>query len=120
MKSSTDPRHLKRIKLFKKLFSLSFESTKTIPDSIKSIVAKLKEIDKFIVKAAPDWPINKLNKVDLAILRLSIYELIYSKRTPQKVVVDEAVELAKFFGTEKTPNFIDVVLGSIMKILKYE
>ncbi len=115
MKSPTDPRHLKRIKLFKKLFSLSFKTNKKIPDSIKPIVSKIDEIDKLIANAAPEWPIEKLNKVDLAILRLSIFELNYQTKTPQKVVIDEAIELAKSFGTEKTSKFVNGVLGSIMK-----
>lgn len=115
MKSSTDPRHLKRIKLFKALFSQSFNQGKKISDSIKSILNQLEAIDKLIVTAAPEWPIEKLNKVDLAILRLSIYELRYLKKSPQKVIIDEAIELAKQFGTEKTPKFINGVLGSIIK-----
>lgn len=114
MKSKTDPRHLKRIKRFKKLFSLSFKDQK--PDeSIVPILDQLKNIDKIITKSAPDWPIKKLNKVDLAILRLAIYELKHTK-TPQKVVIDEAIELAKSFGTEKTSKFVNGVLGSVVKI----
>lgn len=115
MKSSSDPRHLKRIKLFKRLFSYSFNKNKKVIDSLKPIVSKLEAIDKLIVISAPDWPVDKLNKVDLAILRLSIYELRYQTKTPPKVIIDEAVELAKFFGTEKTPKFINGVLGSILK-----
>jgi transcription antitermination protein NusB len=115
MKSSTDPRHLKRIKLFKALFSLGFDKDKKIPKAIEPITRKLKAIDKLILAAAPEWPIEKLNKVDLAILRLSIFELNYLKKSPQKVIIDEAIELAKSFGTEKTPKFINGVLGSIVK-----
>lgn len=115
MKTASDPRHLKRIKLFKKLFSFSFDKKKPIPDSIKPIVKKLDSIDKIIEKSAPDWPIDKLNKVDLAILRLSIYELKVESTTPPKVVIDEAIELAKAFGTKKTSKFINGVLGSITK-----
>jgi transcription antitermination protein NusB len=115
MKSSTDPRHLKRIKLFKKLFSLSFSEDETVSDLVKPIVDKFKDIDKLIVTSAPDWPIEKLNKVDLAILRLAIYELVFIKVSPQKVIIDEAIELAKHFGTEKTPKFVNGVLGSIIK-----
>ncbi len=113
MKSKTDPRHLKRIKQFKKLFSLSFKLKKP-SQSIIPILDNLKSIDQIITDCAPDWPIKKLNKVDLAILRLSIYELKYTK-TPQKVIIDEAIELAKSFGTEKTPKFVNGVLGSVIK-----
>ena len=114
MKSKTDPRHLKRIKLFKNLFSLGFKPDNP-PDSIKPILKNLKSIDKIITDCAPDWPIKKLNKVDLAILRLSIFELKFQTKTPPKVVIDEAIELAKTFGTEKTSKFVNGVLGSVGK-----
>lgn len=114
MKSKTDPRHLKRIKQFKALFSLGFESDKT-PDLIKPIIKNLKAIDKTISDCAPDWPIEKLNKVDLAILRLAIHELQFQTKAPPKVIIDEAIELAKTFGTEKTSKFVNGVLGSVIK-----
>lgn len=115
MKASFDPRHQNRIKLFKKLFTVSFPGKNHYPSSIKDIGNNLKAIDKLIVKLAPEWPINKLNKIDLAILRLAIYELEFKKEAPQKVIVDEAVELAKKFGTDKTPKFVNGVLGSMIK-----
>ncbi|OGD56640.1 transcription antitermination factor NusB [Candidatus Beckwithbacteria bacterium RIFCSPLOWO2_02_FULL_47_23] len=104
MKTAADPRHLKRIKLFKHLYSGSFAGKKFDP-----------QIDKIIAQNAPDWPINKLNKVDLAILRLALRELTKSKTTPPKVVIDEAIEIAKTYGTAKTPKFINGVLGAIVK-----
>jgi len=103
MKSAADPRHLHRVKTFKKLYSACFRQQ---PFS--------QEIDNLISRHAPDWPIAKLNKVDLAILRLSVREL-QEKKTPPKVVIDEAVELAKTYGTEKTSKFINGVLGAIIK-----
>lgn len=114
MKTKKDPRHLKRIKLFKKLFSLSFQKTPPVNKIIKKIKKNLESIDKLIEQSAPEWPINKLNKVDLAILRLAIFELKHTK-TPKKVIIDEAIELAKSFGTNKTPKFINGVLGTIVK-----
>jgi len=63
------------------------------------------------------WPVDKLNKIDLAILRLAIYEL-ERKKTPPKVIIDEAVELAKEFGGENSPSFINGVLGTIYKEAK--
>ncbi|MBU1084873.1 MAG: transcription antitermination factor NusB [Candidatus Beckwithbacteria bacterium] len=116
MKVSSDPRHKNRIKLFKKLFTVGFPGKDSYPPSIQPITDNLIKIDKLIEKRAPEWPINKLNKVDLAILRLAIYELKFEKKTPEKVIIDEAVELAKKFGTEKTPKFINGVLGSIISI----
>ena len=104
MKSRSDPRHLHRIKQFKKLYSASFHRKEFDP-----------KIDQIIAKNATDWPVNKLNKVDLAILRLAITELKHQKATPQKVVIDEAIELAKTFGSAKTSQFINGVLDAIIK-----
>lgn len=112
MKTSTDPRHQNRIQLFKLMFEFSFD--KKIPQKIKPIIKKLTSIDKLIAKHAPEWPINKLNKVDLALLRLSIFELKYNQKTPTKVVIDEAVEIGKKFGTEKTSKFVNGVLNSLI------
>jgi len=113
MKTASDPRHQNRIKLFKRLFSYNFQTKSPKYSNLQPIIAKLKPIDKLISTKAPDWPINKLNKVDLAILRLAIYELKYHKSTPPKVIIDEAIELAKSFGTESTPKFINGVLNTI-------
>jgi len=116
MKSAADPRHLKRIHTFKKLFSLSFKDTQYKVSPLKQIKKHLHKIDQLIQANAPEWPIEKLNKVDLAILRLAIFELKFDqKNTPQKVIIDEAVELAKKFGTENTPKFVNGVLGAIIK-----
>ena len=72
------------------------------------------EIDNKIKSSATAWPIDKLNKIDLAILRLAIYE-IDQENTPPKVIIDEAVELAKEFGSENSPSFVNGVLGTIYK-----
>ncbi|MGB6839137.1 MAG: transcription antitermination factor NusB [Microgenomates group bacterium] len=114
MKTAKDPRHIKRIKAIKALFAESFTSQeKTLP-LVKKILSQKKKIDKKIRDAAPMWPVDKLNKIDLAILRLAVYELDNIK-TPPKVVIDEAVELAKEFGSENSPSFVNGVLGTIYK-----
>lgn len=114
MKTAKDPRHQKRKKIVKQLFAESFTKQKRLTKTVKEILGQRKAIDKKIQKAAPTWPIKKLNKIDLAILRLALYELDKQK-TPPKVVIDEAVELAKEFGGEKSPSFINGVLGTIYK-----
>ena len=78
------------------------------------IQKNLPEIDELIAKSAPEWPVNKLNKVDLALLRLAIYEMKVEKTTPPKVVIDEAVELAKEYGQDTSSSFINGVLGNII------
>ena len=114
MKTSKDPRHLKRQRIVRQLFAESFSKQENHLMEVNNILKQTKVIDKKIQKAAPTWPIDKLNKVDLAILRLAIYELNNTK-TPPKVVIDEAVELAKEFGSENSPSFVNGVLGTIYK-----
>jgi len=115
LKKVSDPRHQKRTKIIKELFALSFSSQKTKEKKIEKILRNLPKIDKLISRAAPLWPIEKINKIDLAILRLAIYELGIEKTEPLKVIIDEAVELAKEFGNEQSSSFINGVLGSIVK-----
>ena len=114
MKTSKDPRHLKRRRIVKQLFAESFTHQTQLKKFTNKILKKKKMIDAKIQKAAPIWPVEKLNKIDLAILRLSVYELEYTK-TPPKVIIDEAVELAKEFATENSPAFINGVLGAILR-----
>lgn len=78
------------------------------------IFEHLKEIDELIEKSATNWSFARIAKVDLSILRLAIYEIKYTD-VPQKVAVNEAVEIAKEFSTEKSPRFINGVLGSVIK-----
>ncbi|MFA7300938.1 MAG: transcription antitermination factor NusB [Candidatus Shapirobacteria bacterium] len=115
MKSKLDPRHKHRIHLFQELFA--WESIKNTPKtSIKDIIVKIEEIDSKIRIFAPKWPIDKINRVDLSILRLAIWEILFSQTNiPPKVAIDEAVEIAKEYGNESSSSFINAVLGSIIK-----
>lgn len=117
MKRADDPRHQKRIKTMQSLFSESFyrQSNENSDELLNLIIQNLQKIDSEIEKSAPQFPIDKISKIDVAVLRLSIYELIFSKKEPPKVVIDEAIELAKEFGGENSPGFINGVLGNIMK-----
>lgn len=114
MKTSTDPRHQKRREIVKILFAETFANQTVKPPEVNDILKQKQEIDTQIKAAAPTWPVEKINKIDLAILRLAIYELSFSK-TPPKVVIDEAVELAKEFGSESSSSFVNGVLGTIYK-----
>ena len=93
------------------------DDVETQDEETKQVIAKLPEIDLHIVKAAPQWPLNQMNKVDIAILRISVYELL-SKDTPENVVIDEAVEIAKEYGAEHSPSFVNGVLATIVKTLQ--
>ena len=112
MKTAFDPRHLKRRETLKFLFAEDYTHQPHLNEGAKKVIAKLPKIDKQIEKAATAWPVDKLNRIDLAILRLAIYEM-ENEDTPPKVVIDEAVELAKEFGAEASPSFVNGVLGTI-------
>jgi len=114
MKTPNDPRHKNRIIQVEQLFAHSFRK-KTNRSKITPILSHLDSIDEIIQKHAPEWPIDQLSRLDLAVLRLAIYELEYEKQTPSKVVVDEAVEIAKSYGNENSAKFVNGVLGSIIK-----
>ncbi|MBI2029423.1 transcription antitermination factor NusB [Candidatus Gottesmanbacteria bacterium] len=120
MKKPTDPRHLARIKIVEELFAQSFASQKKLSSKTKDIIKNLNIIDQAISLAAPQWHISKIAKIDLAILRLSVYELYIDKREPIKVIIDEAVEIAKSYGNDKSPSFINGVLATIVKKEKNE
>lgn len=112
MKTGSDPRHRARQQLVEKLFALSFKEEPVHAGELKNIHDALPNIDTLITKAAPEWPLNKIARVDLAILRLAVYELT-EKQTPPKVTIDEAVELAKSLGGETSSSFVNGVLGTI-------
>ncbi len=115
MKTKQDPRHAKRRKIVQELFAESFAHQNNLDEATKEILNIKDSIDEEIQKNAPQWPIDKLNKVDLAILRLAVYEM-RKNSAPPKVVIDEAVELAKELGAESSPAFVNGVLGSVYKI----
>jgi len=115
MKSAHDPRHLKRIKAIKKLFSWSFSNELLKNQLAKRVIKNKKKIDFLIEAAAPEWPIKQINRIDLAILRLAIFELEIEPKEPTKVIIDEAIEIAKSFGSEKSSAFINGALGALMK-----
>ena len=81
-------------------------------DLVTSVLDDRRAIDALIQRFAPAWPLQQLSIVDRNILRLAIHELL-SEMAPAKVAINEAVELAKAFGTESSPRFVNGVLGSI-------
>ncbi len=75
----------------------------------------LKEIDKIIQKCAPEWPLDQIAKIDKAIMRVGIFELLFSSEVPPKVAINEAVEIAKIFGSESSSKFVNGVLGTVYR-----
>lgn len=84
---------------------------------IASILEKRNDIDNIITKAAPDWPLDKISIIDRNILRIGLYELLFAdkKEVPAKVAINEAIELAKSYGGEKSGKFVNGVLGSVYR-----
>ena len=108
-----DKRHKKRILYIQELFSGFFGKKDDVSKKTRDVLAHTIEIDKNIKKAAPKYAIEKIAKVDLAILRLAVFELVIEKKEPPKVVINEAVDLAHELGGEKSPAFVNAVLGLI-------
>ncbi len=84
---------------------------------LDGVLQKQKELDLVIEKAAPEWPIDRISPIDRNILRLGLFELLFSDRqeVPAKVAINEAIELAKQFGGENSGRFINGVLGAVYK-----
>lgn len=135
MKTKQDPRHIARQIALMSLFEWSFHSDNTagiiehvlesqetevetdttlVEHLVNGVIDHLEELDEKITVAAPEWPRDQIAKIDICILRLAAYELYHSK-TPQKVIIDEAVELAKEYGGDTSSKFVNGVLGTLAK-----
>jgi len=79
------------------------------------VLKNLTEIDKTIIKHAPEWPIEQITNIDRNVLRIGTYEILMDENIPAKVAINEAIELAKTFGGESSGKFVNGVLGSIFK-----
>ena len=133
-------RHLGRIVALQTLYEYDFRGGEKAPYSLDSIYKRnmeqfadqiddkdfvislitgvedhTAELDKKIAALAPEWPVDQIAWMDKITLRLALYELQYSPKTPPKVVINEAVELAKAFGGDNSSKFINGVLGSALK-----
>lgn len=84
---------------------------------LKGVAEHLKNIDNVIVKAAPEWPLDKIAIIDRNILRIGLYELLYADpdEVPPKVAINEAIELAKNYGGPNAARFVNGVLGTIYR-----
>jgi len=116
MKNPHDPRHRKRQQLIEELFKYDFHKQRVSKEA-KEILQNTSILDKEIGTIAPDFPVEKINRVDLAVLRLAVYELIIRKQAPPKVIIDEAIELAKEYGGDSSPHFINGALGKFLQRL---
>ncbi len=92
---------------------ISTEDQKFVIDLVVGVLNNKQQIDDMITKYAVDWPLEQIAAVDRNIIRIAAYEFAVSKQTPNRVAINEAIELAKTFGSESAPKFVNGVLGSI-------
>lgn len=130
-------RHLARTVVMQTLFEWDFNSKKddllallkmNLPDLApglkndgfaerlaQGVIKHLAEIDGIIQRLAPEWPVDQITGIDRNILRIGIYELKFGRENPPKVAINEAIELAKAFGSDASSKFVNGVLGSLYK-----
>lgn len=130
-------RHLSRMIVMQTLYEWDFRPEKNIDEILlrnsrefegqidekfaKKVITGVKDnhktIDKLIISAAPDWPIDQVSRIDKVILEIAIFEMLFdvNEEIPPKVSINEAVELGKQFGSENTSKFVNGVLGTIYK-----
>ena len=134
MKSKIDPRHLSRIIAVQKLFNSQFKNTKIFPTEdiltlnnnkqynqvlldkiLNGVENNNNQIEEIINKATLNRSSDKINTLDMQILKIAVYEGFIENITPPKVAIDEAIEIAKEFGNETSSTFVSGVLGSLIK-----
>lgn len=104
-------------------FELYLDNLVDVSDKIKEhmltkardVVDHLEEIDRLINEHTTGWKTGRMNKVDLTIIRLAVYEMRWDEEVPEKVAINEAVELGKRFSSEEAPAFINAVLAKLVK-----
>lgn len=121
--------------IFKMVFGMEFNDESSMPEQMglyfeqledakekdleyiktksQKIAEKIPEIDKLIAGASKGWKTTRMNKVDLSILRLAVYEMKWDDDIPEGVAIDEAVELAKKYSSEDGPSFVNGVLAKL-------
>ncbi len=99
-------------------YEAAIDDTKFVKDLVAGVIAEQADLDAKIQPIAPEWPIEQIARIDRAVLRLGLYELLHrGKEVPPKVAINEAVELAKAFGSDNSSKFINGVLGTAFRTL---
>lgn len=93
----------------------TIDDIKFIRSLVVGVSKEAAAIDAMLQPVAPEWPINQIARMDRVILRMGTYELLHSREVPPKVVINEAVELAKAFGGDNSSKFINGVLGTLLR-----
>ena len=103
------------IKIFFRHHHISADSKPFISSLVQGTAGRMAQIDELLSRYATNWSLSRMAIVDRNILRLGVYELLFSEETPPKVVINEAVEMAKRFGSPDSGKFVNGVLDSIHK-----
>ncbi|HZI95707.1 MAG TPA: transcription antitermination factor NusB [Candidatus Paceibacterota bacterium] len=115
LKQSKDAKEIFQRNL--KLFGEGLLNKKYSEELLDGILDQLDQLDKLIISGAPEWPLGQINIIDRNILRIGIFELLFSnsKEVPPKVAINECVELAKTFGGDSSRRFVNGVLGTVYR-----
>lgn len=128
-------RHLSRVIIMQTLYEWDFRPNSSVDEikqrnidnykedadsefinkTIQGVIDNIEEADELIAKAAPEWPLEQISAIDKTILRIAVFEILHADDIPPKVSINEAVELGKTFGSEKSSKFINGVLGTIYR-----
>lgn len=96
------------------------ENAEFVRETVRGVVRYREKLDAHIQRFAPAWPVAQIAIIDRNILRLAIYEILLDNKIPMKVAINEAVELAKSFGGDSSPRFINGVLGAVSALANRE
>lgn len=130
-------RHEQREQLFKLLFRIEFNSLEDMPEQVRlffeddeieyteqamdsisakyeKIQEKLTEIDAFLNEKAEGWNVARMGKVELAVLRIAVYEIMFDEDIPNTVAINEAIEIAKKYGQEASGGFVNAILAKFV------
>ena len=94
---------------------LSDEESEEVRQRTDAILGHLPEIDKLLSEVTQGWKLDRIGRVELGILRLAVYEIKYDEHVPDKVAINEAVELAKRYGGDESPAFVNGVLAKVVE-----
>lgn len=99
-------------------YESAIQDKQFVDELVQGVLGATDELDAKLQPIAPEWPIDQIARIDRSILRIGLYELLYSgESVPPKVVINEAVELAKTFGSDNSSKFVNGVLGTAFRTL---
>ncbi len=101
-------------RLFLQELKQEAQDTLYIQDKFEQIVSRLTEIDDMINRVAQGWKTSRMGKVDLTLIRLAVYEIKFEEDIPAGVAINEAVELAKSYGSDDSPSFVNGILAKLV------